>query len=69
MKLFAASAALALLATLAQAAPTPADISVRIAVRSFEIIVTFQGAAGAEFTQGFPGDGRVVRISTLHLSL
>lgn len=62
MKLFAASAALALLATMVQAVPTPADT----VARYFSIQVTFQGAANAEFTQSFPADGRLVTISMLH---
>lgn len=62
MKFFAASAALALLATMVQAVPTPADTE----SRSFSVQVTFQGAANAEFTQSFPADGRNVAISMLH---
>ena len=62
MKLFAASAALALLATMVQAVPTPADT----VSRYFSIEVIFQGAANAEFTQSFPADGRLVTISMLN---
>lgn len=56
MKVFQISAAVAFLATLAQAAPTPDSTS------SVQVTVVFTGAA-ASFTQVFPADNELQKIS------
>ena len=55
---FSIVTALALLAAVAQAAPTPA-----VEARQFQVQVRFEGAAGAYFPQSFPSDGTLVAIS------
>lgn len=58
MKSFTISAAVAILAALASAVPTPANQA-----RTFMVTVKFYGAdPPAYFQQEFPGDGQVVKI-------
>jgi hypothetical protein len=56
MKMFTTTALLALLATLTAATPAPQG-------NYFEALITFQGAAGAQFTEFVPTDGSVFYIS------
>lgn len=62
MKAFTISAAVALLAALAQATPTPNQVNARVASTT----PTFCGAAGACYTQTFPDNGAVKPISMYH---
>lgn len=59
MKIFSISTASALLAAFAYAAPPSA-----LDTRQFQVSVTFFGAGGAQYTQNFPADNSVVKIST-----
>jgi hypothetical protein len=61
MKTFITAAFFAFVATLAAAAPTPQVYN------GFEALITFQGAAGAEFTLAVPTDGTVFIIGKLFL--
>ena len=61
MKTFTISAALALFAALAQAAPAPAQVEARY-WSGFEAQVTFIGAADAKFSLSIPADGRLITI-------
>lgn len=63
MKAFTISSAVALLAALAQATPTPVEVNAR-AVASTTL--TFNGAAGAEYQQTFPDNGVSEPISMSH---
>ena len=58
MKTFATTALLALMATLATAAPVPQDYN------GFRAQITFIGAADAQFTESVPADGSLFYIST-----
>ena len=59
MKIFSISKASALLAAFAYAAPPSA-----LDTGQFQVSVTFFGAGGAQYTQNFPADNSVVKIST-----
>jgi hypothetical protein len=61
MKTFTTAAFAAFVATLAPAAPAPQGSN------SFEAVITFQGAAGAQFTLGVPTDGTIFSISKFFL--
>jgi hypothetical protein len=56
MKTFITAAFFAFVATLASATPTPQGYN------GFEALITFQGAAGAQFTLAVPTDGTVFSI-------
>ncbi|MCJ1428863.1 hypothetical protein MMC29_006774 [Sticta canariensis] len=58
MKAFTISAAVALLAIIAQAAPSPA----RVDARQYSATITFSGADGAGYTLMIPADGTVISI-------
>ncbi|MCJ1469529.1 hypothetical protein MMC07_008162 [Pseudocyphellaria aurata] len=60
MKAFAVSAAVAILAAFAQAAPAPNPAQVQ--ARVFDAPVIFYGAGGAYYTESIPADGSQVII-------
>jgi hypothetical protein len=59
MKTFTTTTLLALIATLAAAAPAPQDY------HGFSAQITFIGAAGAEYTESVLADGSMFYISML----
>jgi hypothetical protein len=61
MKTFSTAAFFAFVASLAAAAPTPQGSS------GFEALITFQGAAGAQFTLSFPTDSTTFAIGKFSL--
>jgi hypothetical protein len=61
MKIFTTAAFFAFVATLAAAAPAPQGSN------GFEALITFQGAAGAQFTLSVPSDGTVFSIGKFFL--
>lgn len=65
MRFFASTVALAFIAAVVQAAPTPVSSPYST---PFEARITFIGAADAQFVQFFPADGRDVTISMSYLS-
>ena len=61
MKNFTTAAFFAFVATLVAGAPTPQVYN------GFEALITFQGAAGAQFTLAVPTDGTVFIIGKFFL--
>lgn len=61
MKIFTTAAFFAFVATLTAAAPAPQGSN------GFEALITFQGAAGAQFTLSVPTDGTTFSIGKFSL--
>jgi hypothetical protein len=59
---FTTTAIFAFIAALTTAAPAPAPQG----YNGFQVVVTFQGAAGAQYTEFIPADGSVYYLSKSH---